>query len=484
MIRTRKNECSNEGPVVVALRKGPWTAEEDRILTEYVTKHGEGNWNVVQKNSGLLRCGKSCRLRWINHLRPDLRKDPMSPEEAEIIVELHAILGNKWAKMVQFIMILRHRRPISLSNSMPYLGTSGLIRLISSGAFHATLTPLTQNQNGVVDLLKVDNLCEQGRTDNEIKNFWNTRRKRLKRAKLASYPDNVQLQVLNEEQQQQTQILGAFDGGINPPYELSQENGSEISYRINEYANSNHQMDSFHPANMLVQDFQSEIYALTDPFSAGLPPLVHLSDEPECGLGSPIYYQFTNNFAPSCGSVISSNDHALVCGNSFGFAPFDELLDEPMELFSLPIPFDSVDTYAQAHVPSTSVQSECVPPQNDGMLEAVVHQVLSNSRPQSTPESHNSPTVSDLLATIPYKSLPDPKSSVREMSPTEEFFRPNEFGNDQARLSEDMTEFLDAVERKPQPCGNPAPFDGDVGLDSSLEIRNFDASGQEKHETS
>nr|CAD1817340.1 unnamed protein product [Ananas comosus var. bracteatus] len=93
MIRTTENECSNDGPVVVALRKGPWTAEEDRILTEYVTKHGEGNWNVVQKNSGLLRCGKSCRLRWINHLRPDLRKDPMSPEEAEIIVELHAILG-------------------------------------------------------------------------------------------------------------------------------------------------------------------------------------------------------------------------------------------------------------------------------------------------------------------------------------------------------------------------------------------------------
>ncbi|XP_020102070.1 transcription factor GAMYB-like [Ananas comosus] len=425
--RTKKKECSNDGPVVVALRKGPWTAEEDRILTEYVTKHGEGNWNVVQKNSGLLRCGKSCRLRWINHLRPDLRKDPMSPEEAEIIVELHSILGNKWAKMVQFL---------------------------------------------------------PGRTDNEIKNFWNTRRKRLKRAKLASYPDNVQLQVLNEEQQQQTQILGAFDGGINPPYELSQENGSEISYCINECANSNHQMDSFHPANMLVQDFQSEIYALTDPFSAGLPPLVHLSDEPECGLGSPIYYQFTNNFAPSCSSVISRNDHALVCGNSFGFASFDGLLDEPMELFPLPIPFDSVDAYAQAHVPSTSVQSECVPPQNDGMLEAVVHQVLSNSRPQSTPESHNSPTVSDLLATIPHESLPGPKSSVREMSPTEEFSRPDEFVNDQARLSEDMTEFLDAVERKPQHCGNPAPFNGDVGLDSSLEIRNFDPSGQEKHETS
>nr|CAD1817341.1 unnamed protein product [Ananas comosus var. bracteatus] len=201
-------------------------------------------------------------------------------------------------------------------------------------------------------------------------------------------------------------------------------------------------------------------------------------------LSNSMPYLGTSGLIRLISSVISSNDHALVCGNSFGFASFDELLDEPMELFPLSIPFDSVDAYAQAHVPSTSVQSECVPPQNDGMLEAVVHQVLSNSRPQSTPESHNSPTVSDLLATIPYKSLPDPKSSVREMSPTEEFFRLDEFVNDQARLSEDMTEFLDAVERKPQHCGNPAPFDGDVGLDSSLEIRNFDPSGQEKHETS
>ncbi|KAK3199711.1 hypothetical protein Dsin_023126 [Dipteronia sinensis] len=83
----------------VQLKKGPWTAAEDSVLTEYVRKHGEGNWNAVQRNTGLARCGKSCRLRWANHLRPNLKKGAFSPEEERLIVELHAQLGNKWARM-------------------------------------------------------------------------------------------------------------------------------------------------------------------------------------------------------------------------------------------------------------------------------------------------------------------------------------------------------------------------------------------------
>lgn len=66
---------------------------------DYVKKHGEGNWNAVQRNSGLMRCGKSCRLRWANHLRPHLKKGAFTPEEERIIIDLHAKLGNKWARM-------------------------------------------------------------------------------------------------------------------------------------------------------------------------------------------------------------------------------------------------------------------------------------------------------------------------------------------------------------------------------------------------
>lgn len=86
------------------MKKGPWTAAEDAILMEYVKKHGEGNWNAVQRNSGLMRCGKSCRLRWANHLRPNLKKGAFSAEEESLIVELHAKLGNKWARMASQVV--------------------------------------------------------------------------------------------------------------------------------------------------------------------------------------------------------------------------------------------------------------------------------------------------------------------------------------------------------------------------------------------
>lgn len=88
------------------LKKGPWTSAEDKILSEYVKKHGEGNWNAVQKHSGLSRCGKSCRLRWANHLRPNLKKGAITQEEEQLIIELHARMGNKWARMAAYVSAL------------------------------------------------------------------------------------------------------------------------------------------------------------------------------------------------------------------------------------------------------------------------------------------------------------------------------------------------------------------------------------------
>lgn len=61
-----EGSCGGSANGGVVLKKGPWTSAEDAILIEYVKKHGEGNWNAVQKHSGLSRCGKSCRLRWAN----------------------------------------------------------------------------------------------------------------------------------------------------------------------------------------------------------------------------------------------------------------------------------------------------------------------------------------------------------------------------------------------------------------------------------
>jgi len=87
----------------VVLKKGPWTAAEDAMLMDHVRHHGEGNWNAVQRMTGLLRCGKSCRLRWTNHLRPNLKKGSFSPDEELLIAQLHAQLGNKWARMAAHV---------------------------------------------------------------------------------------------------------------------------------------------------------------------------------------------------------------------------------------------------------------------------------------------------------------------------------------------------------------------------------------------
>ncbi|EOA14344.1 hypothetical protein CARUB_v10027524mg [Capsella rubella] len=114
--------CKEEG-----IKKGAWTPEEDQKLIAYLQLHGEGGWRTLPEKAGLKRCGKSCRLRWANYLRPDIKRGEFSPEEDDTIIKLHALKGNKWA------------------------------------AIAASLA---------------------GRTDNEIKNYWNTNlKKRIKQKK-------------------------------------------------------------------------------------------------------------------------------------------------------------------------------------------------------------------------------------------------------------------------------------------------------------
>ncbi|XP_052156123.1 transcription factor GAMYB-like [Oryza glaberrima] len=138
-----KDKDCRRSTVAPLLKKGPWTSWEDSILEKYIKKHGERNWKLVQKNTGLLRCGKSCRLRWMNHLRPNLKKGAFSKEEENKIINLHCKMGNKWSRMA-------------------------------------------------ADL--------PGRTDNEIKNYWNTRIKKCKNNRSPLYPANVCNDALNEDQ--------------------------------------------------------------------------------------------------------------------------------------------------------------------------------------------------------------------------------------------------------------------------------------------
>ncbi|KAE8722960.1 synthase I [Hibiscus syriacus] len=79
----------------MGLKKGPWTPKEDQILVNYIQLHGHCNWRALPKQAGLLRCGKSCRLRWTNYLRPDIKRGNFTREEEDTIINLHDLPGNK-----------------------------------------------------------------------------------------------------------------------------------------------------------------------------------------------------------------------------------------------------------------------------------------------------------------------------------------------------------------------------------------------------
>ncbi|VAI89129.1 unnamed protein product [Triticum turgidum subsp. durum] len=81
------------------LRRGLWSPEEDEKLMNHIAMYGHGCWSSVPKLAGLERCGKSCRLRWINYLRPDLKRGTFSQEEEDLIIHLHSMIGNKWSQI-------------------------------------------------------------------------------------------------------------------------------------------------------------------------------------------------------------------------------------------------------------------------------------------------------------------------------------------------------------------------------------------------
>ncbi|PNT40276.1 hypothetical protein POPTR_004G088100v4 [Populus trichocarpa] len=88
----RKPCCDKQGN-----NKGAWSTQEDQKLIDYIQTHGEGCWRSLPEAAGLHRCGKSCRLRWINYLRPDIKRGNFGQDEEDLIIKLHALLGNRWA---------------------------------------------------------------------------------------------------------------------------------------------------------------------------------------------------------------------------------------------------------------------------------------------------------------------------------------------------------------------------------------------------
>ncbi|TYI22126.1 hypothetical protein ES332_A06G083300v1 [Gossypium tomentosum] len=80
------------------VKRGPWSPDEDDTLRNYLAKHGTGgNWIALPRKAGLKRCGKSCRLRWLNYLRPDIKHGGFTDEEDNIICSLYGSIGSRWS---------------------------------------------------------------------------------------------------------------------------------------------------------------------------------------------------------------------------------------------------------------------------------------------------------------------------------------------------------------------------------------------------
>nr|WQQ41703.1 MYB15 protein [Camellia japonica] len=127
------------------MKRGPWTPEEDELLSNYINKEGEGRWRTLPKRAGLLRCGKSCRLRWMNYLRPSVKRGLIAPDEEDLILRLHRLLGNRWS-------LIAGRIPGRTDNEIKnYWNTHLSKKLISQGIDPRTHKPLSPNSSSAVD---------------------------------------------------------------------------------------------------------------------------------------------------------------------------------------------------------------------------------------------------------------------------------------------------------------------------------------------
>ncbi|WZZ46839.1 hypothetical protein YC2023_043098 [Brassica napus] len=125
----------------LGVKKGPWTTEEDKKLINFILNNGHCCWRALPKLAGLRRCGKSCRLRWTNYLRPDLRRGLLSHEEEQLVIDLHAHIGNKWSKIAS-------RLPGRTDNEIKnHWNTHIKKKLVKMGIDPVTHQPLNQDPN-------------------------------------------------------------------------------------------------------------------------------------------------------------------------------------------------------------------------------------------------------------------------------------------------------------------------------------------------
>ncbi|KAF8088216.1 hypothetical protein N665_0549s0026 [Sinapis alba] len=172
--------------------KGAWTKEEDERLTAYIKAHGEGCWRSLPKAAGLLRCGKSCRLRWINYLRPDLKRGNFTEEEDELIIKLHSLLGNKWS-------LIAGRLPGRTDNEIKnYWNTHIRRKLINRGIDPTTHRPVQESSSSASQDSKPTQLVEAITMSNTI-NISFTSTPKMETTTFQVKPEKISMLTFKEE---------------------------------------------------------------------------------------------------------------------------------------------------------------------------------------------------------------------------------------------------------------------------------------------
>ncbi|KAI8000458.1 Transcription factor MYB113 [Camellia lanceoleosa] len=147
------------------LRKGSWTEEEDNLLRKYVDEYGQGNWKHIPSKSGLNRCRKSCRLRWLNYLRPNIKRGHFAVDEDDLIIRLHGLLGNRWS-------LIAGRIPGRTANDIKNYWNSNLSKKIPSESKNTISLETHNNGTNSAKDLKPSQGDFQSSSDRKTEREW------------------------------------------------------------------------------------------------------------------------------------------------------------------------------------------------------------------------------------------------------------------------------------------------------------------------